>query len=58
MIGDLVNSALAVQKYPVHVDYSSLLFLHKDVLSIIGVLFVRDCFFLDGRVQLILLLLV
>ena len=57
-IGDLVNSALAVQKHPVPVDYSSLLLLHEDVLSVAGIFFVRDCFVLDGRLHLVLLLFV
>jgi hypothetical protein len=57
-IGDLVNSALAVPKHPVPVDHSSLFLLHEDVLSVVGIFFVRDCFFLDDRVHLVVLLFV
>ena len=52
-IGELVNSALAVQTHLVSVDYSSFHLLHEDVLSVIGIFFVRNCFFLNGRVHLV-----
>ena len=52
-IGELANSSLAVQKHLVPVNYSSFHLLHEDDLSVVGIFFVRDCFFLNGRVHLV-----
>ncbi len=49
----MVDSALAIEKHPILVDYSSFLLLYKDVLSVVRIFFACVLLFLDSRMHLV-----